>query len=198
MGFGVCVCVCVFGLGWVGLGWVGVGGGFVCPCECLYSRSKHGNLLKPKELEGYLKKLGEKGPRKTWKKRWFLQRGSRIYYYERQTDVVEKGFVNLEEALSVVPSSDGKKSFAFQVLFLSGRQRWLLKLTEVQIHTPRRIYFLQAETEEAMKYWINGVKKSLQNLQKKEEEEERGGTRLSMRLNTAKNRVVATEGSQLY
>jgi hypothetical protein len=48
-------------------------------------------------LEGFLKKLGVKGPRNTWKKRYFKQKGNKIYYYVSKSAGQEKGFMDLEE-----------------------------------------------------------------------------------------------------
>lgn len=61
------------------------------------------NLMKSfviKNLQGVLKKMGVKGPRNTWKKRYFVQKSenpNRIYYYPSQSSTSEKGFINLEE-----------------------------------------------------------------------------------------------------
>jgi hypothetical protein len=51
-------------------------------------------------LEGFLKKQGVKGPRKTFKKRWFvLKDDNKIYYYEKKNDAVEKGYIDVSEGM---------------------------------------------------------------------------------------------------
>ena len=55
-------------------------------------------------------------------------------------------------ALSVVPTEPAKKG---QFLF--------------QINTPRRIYHLQAESQQSMDYWINGTSDILKSLSSNED-----------------------------
>ena len=51
-------------------------------------------------MQGYLKKLGVKGPRKTWSKRFFIQKPdspNRLYYYVNENSSSPQGYINLEE-----------------------------------------------------------------------------------------------------
>eukprot|EP01096_Ripella_sp_DP13-Kostka_P002710 TRINITY_DN13678_c0_g1_i1.p1 TRINITY_DN13678_c0_g1~~TRINITY_DN13678_c0_g1_i1.p1 ORF type:complete len:287 (+),score=127.23 TRINITY_DN13678_c0_g1_i1:30-890(+) len=125
------------------------------------------------ELEGYLKKLGVKGPRNSYKKRLFKMRGSRIYYYAPKSLSQEKGFIELEEAISV--SRTDPKKFAFQ------------------INTPQRIYHLKADSEDAMNYWINGIKQLLMKVQQMGMDTSVADATLKRELETTKNRISDLE-----
>ena len=53
-------------------------------------------------MQGYLKKLGVKGPRKTWSKRFFIQKPdspNRLYYYVNENSSSPQGYINLEEGI---------------------------------------------------------------------------------------------------
>ena len=68
------------------------------PLSRSLSRARLSVALAAMSLEGFLKKQGVKGPRKTFKKRWFvLKDDNKIYYYEKKNDTVEKGFIDLTE-----------------------------------------------------------------------------------------------------
>lgn len=56
-------------------------------------------------LEGYLKKMGEKGPRQSFKKRYFKQLGNKLYYFVNKSSHQEKGFIDLHEGKSSALSS---------------------------------------------------------------------------------------------
>jgi len=106
-------------------------------------------------LQGHLRKLGEAGPINSWKRRWFIQKGSKLHYYANKGDSEEKekGFINLEEAFSVQRATESKKSVAYAF----------------RINTPRRVYHLQAESEDQLDYWVNGLNDVLKTLQNKAE-----------------------------
>eukprot|EP01095_Lingulamoeba_sp_RSL-Kostka_P014037 TRINITY_DN59_c1_g1_i1.p1 TRINITY_DN59_c1_g1~~TRINITY_DN59_c1_g1_i1.p1 ORF type:complete len:289 (+),score=109.85 TRINITY_DN59_c1_g1_i1:85-951(+) len=99
-------------------------------------------------MEGSLKKLGVKGPRNGWKKRWFKQKGNKLYYYVNETENKEKGNIDLEKIISCIKTTNSsiakKGSYVFQ------------------INTPQRIYHLQADNESNMNYWMNGINEYLQ------------------------------------
>lgn len=44
-------------------------------------------------LEGYLLKKGEKGALKTWKNRWFILKGKKLFYYKTHTTEQPQGFI---------------------------------------------------------------------------------------------------------
>lgn len=46
-------------------------------------------------LEGWLRKRGEKGAIKSWKKRWFILKGKKLFYYVSNTANTPKGFIDL-------------------------------------------------------------------------------------------------------
>lgn len=61
---------------------------------------------RPLPINGYLKKMGEKGL-KSFKKRYFRQEGEKIFYYVDETDLLEqsKGFIDLKEIKQVKKKS---------------------------------------------------------------------------------------------
>jgi len=44
-------------------------------------------------LEGYLMKKGEKGALKTWKNRWFILKGKKVFYYKTHLTEQPQGFI---------------------------------------------------------------------------------------------------------
>jgi len=126
-------------------------------------------------LSGFLQKMGVKGPRKTWKKRFFIQKPdcpNRLYYYISEKSATPQGFINLEEAISVLKTTDtNKKAGCFQ------------------INTPRRIYHLKADTDEEMNWWINGVSHVLRRLGSSSGDD----SQIALELEQANNRISDLE-----
>jgi len=127
-------------------------------------------------LSGNLRKLGEKGIKKTWKKRFFRQNQespTRIYYYLSERASSEKGYINLEAAIGVLRTSDSSfnKTFCFQV------------------NTPKRIYYLQAESESDVNYWIEGISKILKDLNTSQPSD----SQMELELEHANNRITDLE-----
>eukprot|EP01133_Synstelium_polycarpum_P004248 gene4248-4956_t len=103
-------------------------------------------LPRPPPLQGYLKKLGEKGIVKSYKKRWFLQSDTKLYYYEKEGDTNSYGYINLPDMLSVKTIDSG-----------------------FELSTPGRTYNFQVLKASDLNYWTEGLKEfkkyyvSLQN-----------------------------------
>ncbi|EGC34772.1 hypothetical protein DICPUDRAFT_92143, partial [Dictyostelium purpureum] len=106
-------------------------------------------LPKPSLLQGYLKKQGEKGIVRAFKKRWFQQRESKLYYFEKEGDKESFGFINLPDMIGVKTVDSG-----------------------FELATPTRVYIFQVLKPSDLNYWTEGLKdykkyyQSLQNSQK--------------------------------
>ncbi|KAN0015369.1 hypothetical protein ACTFIU_008100 [Dictyostelium citrinum] len=106
-------------------------------------------LPKPPILSGYLKKQGDKGLVRAFKKRWFQQRDTKLFYYEKEGDSEPYGFVNLPEMINVKTVDSG-----------------------FELATPTRVYVFQVFKPSDLTYWTEGLKEfkkyyqSLQNSQK--------------------------------
>jgi hypothetical protein len=93
----------------------------------------------PLEIQGYLMKQGEKGVIKSWKKRWFVLREARLYYYKDANDSVPINFIDMRDAVVTEPGEPNKQNdfgLKFQVvvnkrvyrlkcLSLDDAKRWL-------------------------------------------------------------------------
>ncbi|KAK5577454.1 hypothetical protein RB653_002395 [Dictyostelium firmibasis] len=106
-------------------------------------------LPKPQMLCGYLKKQGDKGLVRSFKKRWFQQRDTKLFYYEKEGDSEPYGLVNLPDMISVKTVDSG-----------------------FELATPSRVYIFQVFKPSDLTYWTEGLKEfkkyyqSLQNSQK--------------------------------
>jgi len=58
-----------------------------------------------RKLEGFLLKQGEGTLGRAFKKRWFSQKGTCLYYYRNKSDTNTAGFINLAEGTNDVASS---------------------------------------------------------------------------------------------
>mmetsp|Transcript_3896 Transcript_3896/g.5838 ORF Transcript_3896/g.5838 Transcript_3896/m.5838 type:complete len:784 (-) Transcript_3896:24-2375(-) len=103
-------------------------------------------------LEGYLLKLGDRGPVKRWRKRWFQYKAgeTKIEYFRPNFRFAEpQGFINLLLTRDVHPTPNNlglKKE----------KGEWVF-----QVNTPTRIYYLLANSEKDMNYWIEGIQSLL-------------------------------------
>ncbi len=60
-------------------------------------------------LEGWLKKRGEKGVIKSWKSRWFVEKGKKLFYYTSRSSKLPQGFIDLLQMTQIVPFASKKK-----------------------------------------------------------------------------------------
>jgi hypothetical protein len=81
-------------------------------------------------LQGWLLKRGEKGLVKGWKKRWFIFKSGKLYYYsDNSTGAKCLGFIDVEAASEVVTvSSSQAATFTFEV------RPWLTGGCACQVH----------------------------------------------------------------
>lgn len=63
--------------------------------------------LQPADKEGFCTKQG--GSIKTWKKRWFVLKGNKLWYFKNKTDTEAKGFIELEAGTIVRDESTHRK-----------------------------------------------------------------------------------------
>ena len=55
-------------------------------------------------MSGLLLKMGDKGPLKAWRERFFIQKPEaphRLYYFVTQASTASQGYINLEEGLFI-------------------------------------------------------------------------------------------------
>eukprot|EP00736_Rhodelphis_marinus_P000766 Rmarinus@m.8290 len=90
-----------------------------------------------KKLEGYLMKQGGKGVIQDYKQRYFRLIGTRLYYYTKSSDEKPINHICMGDVLAIV--SKPPESF--------------------EIHTSKRIYFLQASSMVEQKRWVENLKK---------------------------------------
>ncbi|KAK4046748.1 Subunit of the glycosylphosphatidylinositol transamidase complex-like protein [Microbotryomycetes sp. JL201] len=93
---------------------------------------------------GYLMKKGEK--RKTWKKRWFVLRGGQLAMYKNDKEYRLLRLIPLQEIHSVGPVEIKKHSHAFGIV------------------TPKRTYYIKAESDAAVQAWCRSIEQAKQDL----------------------------------
>ncbi|ELR21083.1 uncharacterized protein ACA1_282480 [Acanthamoeba castellanii str. Neff] len=111
----------------------------------------------PLPLYGYLQKKGEKGLVRSYKKRWFEQNGSKIFYFHERGEKNALGFIDCIE-ISTVRRTDENG------LASPGGRPSVRRDASVpfEIITPKRIYEFIASTEKDCNYWVNGLNQYLQ------------------------------------
>jgi hypothetical protein len=93
--------------------------------------------IKDADHEGWLSKLGGSGlTPKNWRRRWFVLKGSDLFYYKTAFDVSALGIVRLK-GYTISETLDSKKSFAFQAS-----------------KEGQRTYYFVADTNEEMNKWM--------------------------------------------
>uniref|UniRef100_A0A6B2LIL6 PH domain-containing protein n=1 Tax=Arcella intermedia TaxID=1963864 RepID=A0A6B2LIL6_9EUKA len=93
---------------------------------------------------GWMTKQG--GNFKTWKRRWFVLKNNKIYYFKRQKDIEVTGIIELHPNSSVKPVQIKGKNFVFSV------------------STPTRVYFMFPEAEEDEQFWIEAIQGTLDKM----------------------------------
>jgi len=100
------------------------------------------NSLNPADREGFLTKQG--GSIKTWKRRWFVLKGKKLYYFKTRNDLEATGIIELEPDSFVKDEKDKKKRMMFSV------------------GTSRRVFFIVADNEKDMLSWIESIKRNIE------------------------------------
>jgi len=102
--------------------------------------------LEPHDKDGYLTKQG--GAIKTWKKRWFVLKGPKLWYFKSKTDTCAKGFIELEATTLVRDESANKKKktmFSIQARGLKGR----------------RVFMMYPDTQQETAEWIEAIRRNI-------------------------------------
>lgn len=94
------------------------------------------------DKEGFLTKQG--GSIRTWKRRWFVLKQMKIYYFKTRNDLEATGIIELEPDSFVKDEKDKKKRFMFSV------------------GTSRRVFFIVADNEKDMLSWIESIKRNIE------------------------------------
>lgn len=87
---------------------------------------------------GYLYKRGEK--RKNWKKRWFVLRSAKLYYYKNEKEYQLLRFIDMTEVHTIAPVELKKVEHCFG------------------ISTSKRQYYVRATTEKEMQSWVEALR----------------------------------------
>ncbi|KAG2214981.1 hypothetical protein INT46_010792 [Mucor plumbeus] len=93
------------------------------------------------EHEGWLHKQSDKY--KTWNKRWFVLKGSNLFYFKSPKDVRMKGIINLRGYKIIVDESIHAGKYCFKAQ-----------------HDRERTFFFYTDTEESMRVWLKMLMKT--------------------------------------
>ena len=129
----------------------------VCVCVCTtIEQNKEAQLaqlqvsvasLEPHDKEGFLTKQG--GAIKTWKRRWFVLKGNKLWYFKGRTDTSAKGFIELEPTTLVrdegTCNKKKKPMFSIQARGLKGR----------------RLFMIYPETAQERDEWIDAIRRNV-------------------------------------
>lgn len=80
------------------------------------------------EIQGWLKKKGDKGPIKGWKNRWFQEKDDKIYYYKCRDDSNSLGYIDISKVVRLAKTGDG--AFGFSITVSTGRTYVLQAFTD--------------------------------------------------------------------
>jgi len=103
------------------------------------------NILQKINIEGFLKKRGEKGLITTWKKRWFSLKDCKLVY-SKEPNGPPIGHIQL---LGRVVVSIPEHNFGYE----KGGNHW-----GFEIVTKTRVWALQTTTEKELQRWLNTLK----------------------------------------
>jgi len=103
--------------------------------------------LEPHDKDGFLTKQG--GAIKTWKKRWFVLKGPKLWYFKSKNDTSAKGFIELEATTLVRDESANSKKkktmFSIQARGLKGR----------------RVFMMYPDTQQEAQEWIEAIRRNI-------------------------------------
>ncbi|SAM08125.1 hypothetical protein [Absidia glauca] len=93
------------------------------------------------EHEGWLHKQGDKY--KTWNKRWFVLKGTNLFYFKSPKDVRMKGIINLRGYRVIVDDTIHSNKYCFKAQ-----------------HEHERTFFFYTDTMDSMKVWLQALMKA--------------------------------------
>ncbi|ORZ05413.1 hypothetical protein BCR42DRAFT_384537 [Absidia repens] len=93
------------------------------------------------DMEGWLHKQGDKY--KTWNKRWFVLKGSNLFYFKSPKDIRMKGIINLRGYRIVTDETIHAGKFCFRAQ-----------------HDRERTFYFYTDTEKSMKEWMKPLIKA--------------------------------------
>lgn len=101
--------------------------------------------LHPNDREGFMTKQG--GSVKSWKKRWFILKGTALYYFKKnKPDTEEQGQIDLTAQSFVKQEEKHGKKHAFSV------------------GTTKRVYYMYADTEQESIAWIKAISATIDRI----------------------------------
>lgn len=112
-------------------------------------------MTKPVELEGFLLKRGSKGVVLSWKRRFFRIQDNRLLYFEKEP-------LGTTEPLGYI--SLGAKTTIQETFAITDVDSTLL----IEISTPMRVWYLQADTTADRDIWMAGLTQSVRYWQNTE------------------------------
>eukprot|EP01101_Sappina_pedata_P006863 TRINITY_DN3515_c0_g1_i1.p1 TRINITY_DN3515_c0_g1~~TRINITY_DN3515_c0_g1_i1.p1 ORF type:complete len:474 (+),score=210.16 TRINITY_DN3515_c0_g1_i1:78-1499(+) len=103
--------------------------------------------LKPLVKDGWLTKQG--GSIRTWKKRWFVLKDDKLYYFKGQKDVDMTGYIQFEQGASCKEEvyDIRKKKHCFSVK---------------PSNDAKRVYYIHADRAEDAKAWVSKINEQIQ------------------------------------
>ncbi|KAI8393722.1 uncharacterized protein BYT42DRAFT_552009 [Radiomyces spectabilis] len=111
-----------------------------CVDDPLLHRVSTADAFQAPEHEGWLHKQSDKY--KTWNKRWFVLKGSNLFYFKSPKDVRMKGIINLRGYRIVVDDNIHSGKYCFKAQ-----------------HERERTFFFYTDTEQQMKTWVKELMK---------------------------------------
>ncbi|GAN10492.1 conserved hypothetical protein [Mucor ambiguus] len=107
----------------------------------LANRQSTTEAFQAPEHEGWLHKQSDKY--KTWNKRWFVLKGSNLFYFKSPKDVRMKGIINLRGYKIIVDEAIHAGKYCFKAQ-----------------HDRERTFFFYTDTEESMRVWLKMLMKT--------------------------------------
>ncbi|KAL7308130.1 hypothetical protein PS15m_012024 [Mucor circinelloides] len=107
----------------------------------LANRQSTTEAFQAPEHEGWLHKQSDKY--KTWNKRWFVLKGSNLFYFKSPKDVRMKGIINLRGYKIIVDETIHAGKYCFKAQ-----------------HDRERTFFFYTDTEESMRVWLKMLMKT--------------------------------------
>ncbi|KAI7889824.1 uncharacterized protein EV154DRAFT_445700 [Mucor mucedo] len=105
------------------------------------ARTSTSDAFQAPEHEGWLHKQGDKY--KTWNKRWFVLKGTNLFYFKSPKDVRMKGIINLRGYKIIVDEAIHAGKYCFKAQ-----------------HDRERTFFFYTDTEESMRVWLKMLMKT--------------------------------------